>query len=130
MQKRRRDVPRKEPGGRQGNQLDCPYYCDGPSFVAAKPRGLFDSPSGVERAVHSDHRPTALRCAPPHNKDRHARSVNDAAGYAAHQESPEGAMALHPSTIRLVKERFSASRMATDYERVYRQLIEASRAAD
>jgi glycosyltransferase involved in cell wall biosynthesis len=31
---------------------------------------------------------------------------------------------------REVKERFSASRMATDYERVYRQLIEASRAAD
>jgi glycosyltransferase involved in cell wall biosynthesis len=29
---------------------------------------------------------------------------------------------------REVKERFSASRMATDYERVYRQLIEASRA--
>jgi glycosyltransferase involved in cell wall biosynthesis len=30
---------------------------------------------------------------------------------------------------REVKERFSASRMATDYERVYRQLVERSRAA-
>jgi hypothetical protein len=79
VQDRCSDGRRKAPRCRDDERLIDSHHPDDGPRVAAKAGGQLDGSSGVGRAIHSDNDATDLTYAPAHDKNRHARAMDDIA---------------------------------------------------